>query len=248
MVMDAALLLSLLLSCILLPLPFALRLWSGWKNWVFVFGVLILIIGKLAEAALNFPGVSWDLMYVSDPLMTAGALLIFSRLGGEVLGKSEGTNKKMVGGLFLGISLLSIAMFALSYIITGASDWRYSLVSIVYFTAFFAIAMSYLEIGGYHPLAFVGAFFMISSIVICFGYDAGFWAGTITEDAYMAAPWWYSYAAQSIGGLLVVLAMVVRKSVKRVRVAKPKTTKSEIWITAAVLIFTIIAIVAMLFL
>lgn len=246
--MDALLLISLVLSCILLPLPFVLRWWSGWKNKVFIIGVLILIIGKLVEAALNFPGVSWDWMYVSDPLMMAGALLIFSRLGGEVIGKSEGSDKKMVGGLFLGISFLTIAMFALSYIITGANDWRYSLVSIVYYTSFLAIAMSYLELGGYHPIAFIGAFFMVSSIVICFGYDAGFWAGTITEEAYSAAPWWYSYAAQSIGGLLAALVMFARKSVKRVQVAKLKTTKSEMLITAAILIFTIIVIVAMLFL
>jgi len=223
-------------------------LWSGWKNRVYLLGVLILIIGKLAEAALNFPGVSWDLMYVSDPLMMAGAILIFSRFGGEEIGKSAGLDRKMVGGLFSGISLLVIAMFALSYIITGASDWRYSLVSIVYFTSFIAIAMTYLELGKYHPAAFIGAFFVISSIVICFGYDAGFWAGTITEEAYGAAPWWYSYAAQALGGLFAVIAMVAKKGLKRVQVAKAKTTQAEMGIIAAVLVFMVVVIVAMLFL
>ncbi|MGQ9788778.1 MAG: hypothetical protein ACUVQM_05710 [Candidatus Hadarchaeaceae archaeon] len=208
----------------------------------------MLIIGKLAEAALNFPGVSWDLMYVSDPLMMAGAILIFSRFGGETIGKNSGPDKKIVGGLFLGISLLVIAMFALSFIITGANDWRYSLVSIVYYTSFLAIAMTYLDLGGYHPLAFVGSFFVISSIVICFGYDAGFWAGTITEEAYGAAPWWYSYAAQTIGGLLVVIAMIARKSIKRIQFAKSKPTRAEMGIVGAVLIFTVVVIIAMLFL
>lgn len=245
--MEPVLLTSLVLSCVLLPLPFVLRWWSGWKNSVFVLGLIVLIIGKLIEASLNFPGVSWDWMYVSDPLMMAGALLLFSRLGGELVGKSEGPDKKMIGGLFLGVSLLVIVMFALSYIITGANDWRYSLVSVVYYTCFLAIGMSYLELGGYHLLAFVGAFFVISNIVICLGFDAGFWAGTITEEAYSGAPWWYSYAAQTLAGLFAVLAMAARGSIKKVQLARHKTTKKEIWLTAGILIFTIVVILLMLF-
>ncbi|MGC8817485.1 MAG: hypothetical protein ACP5PX_06775 [Candidatus Hadarchaeum sp.] len=210
-------------------------------------GLVILIVGKLVEASLNFPGVSWDWMYVSDPLMMAGALLLFSRLGGEVIGKSEGPDRKMVGGLFLGVSLLVIVMFALSYIITGANDWRYSLVSIVYYTGFLAIGMSYLELGGYHPLAFLAAFFVVSNIVVCLGFDAGFWAGTITEEAYSAAPWWYSYAAQTLAGIFAVLPMVAKGSIKKVQLAKLKTTKNETWLAAGILIFTIVVIFLMLY-
>jgi hypothetical protein len=245
--MDPVLLLSLALSCILIPLPFVLRWWSGWKNLIFTLGIIILVVGKLVEASLNFPGVSWDLMYVSDPLMMAGAILIFSRLGGELTGKSAGPDKRMVGGLFLGISFLVIVMFALSFIITGANDWKYSLVSIVYYTSFLAIGMSYLELGDYHPLAFIGAFFAVASIVVCLGFDAGFWAGTITEEAYSAAPWWFSYAAQSLAGIFALLAMIARKSVRKIHLAKAKTTQSEILIAAGVLIFTFIVIVAMLY-
>jgi len=181
-------LISVVMSVILLPLPFLL--WKS-RNIVYIVGFAILIIGKVIEAMLNFIP-SLTLMYISDPVMMAGSILLFIKL--------NHTGKARYGALFCGIALIATVVCGMC-LIYGVSDWAYPTVSIVYYTCFWVLALSYLEMGDYHFLSFVGAFFVILSILICFSNDGALYAGIITEEEYAAAPWYLSYVAQSIAGL-----------------------------------------------
>lgn len=223
------------LSCILVVLPFVLRLWSGWRNRVFTLGLIILFLGKIGEGV---PGLNWwQHTYVcGDPVILAGSLLLFSRLGGAFIDEAKNIDRKMVGALFCGGSILFAVMVGMAYIIIGSGNNYYVLVSLVYFIAWLTIALSYLEISNYHPLAFIGAFFAILSIIICFSHDGPFWAGTITEAEYDAAPWIHMYTFENLGGIFGILGMIAAKTYHRVNLPTPKTTRNEKILVAAILI------------
>jgi hypothetical protein len=174
--------------------------------------LVTLIVGKVIEAALNFaPPSLWNLMYVSDPIMMVGSIMLFVGLNDFKVACSA---KARYGTLFCGIVLIATFMYGTAFNIYGVSDWSYPAVSIVYYTCFWAIALSYLEIADYHPLSFVGAFFVIISILICFSYDGGLFSGALTLEEYAAAPWYFSYSTQSIAGIFAFLGALTRGGLK----------------------------------
>lgn len=227
--------LDLALSCVFVVLPFAARLWSGWRNRVFMLGLIILFLGKIGEGIpdLNW----WQHVYVcGDPLILAGSLLLFSRLGGSFINEARNVDRKMIGALFCGSSILFTVMLGMAYTIIGSGNNYYVLASLVYFIAWLTVALSYLEMSNYHPLAFIGAFFAILSIIICFSHDGPFWAGTITEAEYDAAPWIHMYTFQNLGGIFGILGMFAAKTYHRVSLPAQDTTRNEKMLIAAILI------------
>jgi hypothetical protein len=167
-----------------------------------------LIVGKLIEAMLNFaPTSMWNLMYLSDPTMMMGSILLFVGLSDL---KVVNSSRARYGALFCGVVLIATFMYGTAFNIYGVSDWSYPAVSIVYYTCFWALALCYLDLGDHHPLSFVGAFFVIINILICFSYDGGLFSGMITEEEYAAAPWYFSYMTQSIGGLFASLGVIFK--------------------------------------
>jgi len=186
-------------------------------------------------------------MYIADPLILGGALLLFVRLGGSSLKEPKNVDKKMVGALFVGGSILFTVMFGMAYVIIGSQNNYYIAVSVVYFLAWVAIGLSYLELGNYHPLAFAAAFFAVLSIIICFSWDGAFWAGTITEEQYGSAPWSLMYDFEAIGGLLAVLGMAAVRNIKHVSLPAPKMTTKEKMLAVAILVATLIVIAALMY-
>lgn len=226
------------LSIILVSMPFILRVLHGWKNRVFVTGIVVLVIGKLIEGGtLNIPFPPYWEMYVADPIVLAGSLLLFSRLGGPRIQESKGADRRMLGALFVPFSIFVTVMYAMSYVMQAphANNWHYVLVSVVWYVAWSAIALSYLEMTNYHPLAFVGAFFTILSMIVCFSFDGFAWAGSISYAAYGAAPWDFMYVTEALGGLFATLALLARFGLHRVNLPVTKMTNAEKALIPAIL-------------
>jgi len=237
------------LSVIFVSLPFILRLWNGWRNRVFITGIIVLVIGKLIEGyIIPIPLPPYWTMYLADPLVLGGALLLFSGLGGAAIQEGKGTDRRMVGGLFVAGSILATVMYAMSYVMQAphASNWHYWLVSVVWYVAWSAIALSYLDMTNYHPLAFVGAFFAIFSMIVCYSYDGFAWAGLMSYEAYGAAPWDFMYLTETLGGLFAALAVIHRTRLQRVTLPVPKMTQAEKALIAGILVIIAIIILALI--
>jgi len=185
-------------------------------------------------------------MYIADPLILCGALLLFSRLGGPNIKEPKSPDRKTVGALFVGGSLLFTVMFGMAYVIIGSQNNYYLAVSVVHFLAWVTIGLCYLDLANYHPLAFGAAFFAVLSIIICFSWDGAFWAGTITEEQYGLAPWHLMYDFEAIGGLLAVLGMAAAKTIPRVSLPTPKMTSKEKVLAVAILVATLIVIAVLM--
>jgi len=205
--MEPLLFVWIITSIFLLPLPFIFILKTGRSNPAYKIGLVTLVVGKIIEASLNLTPTLWKLMYLSDPVMMAGGILLFV---GLTKLKKENSSKTKYGSLVCGIILISTFMYGTAYGIYGVTDWTYPAVSIVYYTCFWALALCYLDLGDHHPLSFVGVFFVIINILICFSYDGGLFSGMITEEEYAAAPWYFSYMTQSIGGLFASLGVIFK--------------------------------------
>jgi len=117
-----------------------------------------------------------------------------------------------------------------------ANNWHYWLVSVVWYVAWAAIALSFLDMTNYHPLAFVGAFFAVLSIIVCYSYDGFAWGGLITYETYGGAPWDFMYLCETLAGLFTTLAVIHRTGLKRITLPAHKTTKTEIALIVGILV------------
>lgn len=237
------------LSVIFVSLPFILRVWTGYRNRVFITGIIVLVFGKLIEGGIipiSLP--PFFTMYLADPIVLGGALLLFSGLGGSMIQAMKGTDRRMVGGLFVAGSILATVMYGMSYVMQApdANNWHYWLVSVVWYVAWSAIALSYLDMTNYHPLAFLGAFFAIFSIIVCYSYDGFAWAGLISYDVYGAAPWDFMYLCETLAGVFTVIAVIHRTRLKRVTLPASKMTRAEKVLIPGILVIVAIIVLALM--
>ncbi|HIH97012.1 MAG TPA: hypothetical protein HA348_06005 [Thermoplasmata archaeon] len=75
--MEPLLFVWIITSIFLLPLPFIFILKTGRSNPAYKIGLVTLVVGKIIEASLNLTPTLWKLMYLSDPVMMAGGILLF---------------------------------------------------------------------------------------------------------------------------------------------------------------------------
>ena len=198
--MNITLFLSIL-NPFLIVLPLVLYFYKkNIINRVAVFsGILLIFIHGIIEF-VSFIVSNIALIYVGDTLFLAGILIILL----------YANHKKIILlqiKLILTLATTMITIFVVGmYINFGITDPSYVVISVIYFLACYSISLFYIETTK-NLLSYLSGLIFISSIIICFIYDAKFYASIIDINTYINAPWHLQYILQSTAGSMCSISI-----------------------------------------